>query len=326
MFIKQAFNYKYKFPRYIIGLVLVVFFYFMGQIPLGAALFLSGKMDEIDPNDTAALLGLLEPNLGLFLMLLSPAFGLLVLLLWVKFGHQQPIRALTTARKKVDWKRIWFSFLLWASISTILVFVDIWLSPESYEFNFKLYPFLILVVIAIVMLPIQTSMEEYLFRGYLMQGLGTLLKNKWAPLVITSLMFGLLHGANPEVDKLGWGIMVYYIGTGLFLGIITLMDDGMELALGFHAANNLTAALLVTADWTALQTHSLYKDISDPVLGYDVLVPVLVFFPIIILIFSLKYGWNDWVEKLTGKIEKPLMPEKVKNLEMVDEKPETNTL
>jgi hypothetical protein len=33
-------------------------------------------------------------------------------------------------------------------------------------------------------------------------------------------------------------MFVYYIGTGLFLGI-TLMDEGMELALGFHAANNL---------------------------------------------------------------------------------------
>jgi hypothetical protein len=33
-------------------------------------------------------------------------------------------------------------------------------------------------------------------------------------------------------------MFVYYIGTGLFLGILTLMDE-MELALGFHAANNL---------------------------------------------------------------------------------------
>jgi hypothetical protein len=32
-------------------------------------------------------------------------------------------------------------------------------------------------------------------------------------------------------------MFVYYIGTGLFLGILTLMDEGMELALGFHANN-----------------------------------------------------------------------------------------
>jgi hypothetical protein len=32
-------------------------------------------------------------------------------------------------------------------------------------------------------------------------------------------------------------MFVYYIGTGLFLDID--IDEGMELALGFHAANNL---------------------------------------------------------------------------------------
>ena len=121
-------------------------------------------------------------------------------------------------------------------------------------------------------------------------------------LVFTSLLFGLLHIFNPEVQKLGYGILIFYIGTGFFLGIITLMDDGLELALGFHAANNLTAALLVTADWTAFQTDSLYRDISDPVLGWDVLVPVLVVFPILLYLFSKKYGWTNWKEKLTGKV------------------------
>ena len=80
------------------------------------------------------------------------------------------------------------------------------------------------------------------------------------------------------------------------------MDDGMELALGFHAANNLVSALLISSDWSALQTHSLYKDVSDPSAGFDVLLPIFIIFPIILLIFSRKYKWTDWKEKLTGKI------------------------
>ena len=113
------------------------------------------------------------------------------------------------------------------------IFLDIFLSPEDYEFNFKLVPFLTLAVLAILMIPIQTSMEEYFIRGYMMQGLGIMTKNRWFPLVFTSLLFGLMHILNPEVDKLGYGILVFYIGTGFFLGIITLMDEGLELALGF---------------------------------------------------------------------------------------------
>ena len=97
--------------------------------------------------------------------------------------------------------------------------------------------------------------------------------------------------------------MIYYIGTGLFLGILTLMDEGMELALGFHAANNLIAALLITSDWSAFQTESILKDNSEPSAGFEILVPVFIIFPILLFIFSKKYGWTNWKEKLTGKIE-----------------------
>jgi membrane protease YdiL (CAAX protease family) len=180
------------------------------------------------------------------------------------------------------------------------------MSPENYEWNFNLEKFLMLALVGILLIPLQTSFEEYFFRGYLMQGLGIATKNRLFPLIFTSVVFGLLHIANPEVGKLGYGILVYYIGTGFFLGIITLMDEGLELALGFHAANNLITALLVTANWTVFQTDSVLIDLSEPALGMDVFVPVFVIFPIIVFIFAKKYKWNDWKERLTGKIEKPI--------------------
>ena len=105
--------------------------------------------------------------------------------------------------------------------------------------------------------------------------------------------------------KMGYIIMIYYIGTGLFLGIITLMDEGIELALGFHAANNLTGALLVTSDWTVFQTHSVFRDMSEPSAGFDVILPIVVVYPILLFIFSKKYKWTNWKDKLTGKIDEP---------------------
>lgn len=136
-----------------------------------------------------------------------------------------------------------------------------------------------------------------------MQGFGNLAKNKWFPLVMTSLIFGAMHYLNPEVDKIGNLIFVYYIGTGLFLGIITLMDDGMELALGFHAANNLIGALLVTSDWSAFQTYSIFKDMSEPRAGLDIILPVVLIYPLLLLIFSRKYKWSNWKQKLFGSID-----------------------
>lgn len=244
----------------------------------------------------------LGSNLVLVILLAPLAVGLFVVLGWTYLVHQQSITSLTTARKRIDWKRIFYAFSLWGGLTIILTALDIYFSPENYILNFDLSKFLVLSVIGILLIPLQTSFEEYLFRGHMMQGLGILVKNRWFPLLFTSVLFGLTHIANPEVEKLGFGIMIYYIGTGFFLGIITLMDDGLELALGFHAANNLITALLVTADWTAFQTNSIYKDVAEPGLGWDVLIPIFVVFPLLLLLFSRKYDWKNWKQKLFGKV------------------------
>jgi len=310
MYIKQAFNILHDWWRYLLGLIIIIIGIIIGQLPFTAVVFYKAYKngDNLAELDESKMMSMLEPNLNLFLMLLTYAAGLLALLLVVKYLHKQSITHLTTARSKIDWKRFWFAFVLWGIISTSFILIGYALSPEDYVWNFKLGPFIILCFIAIILLPLQTSFEEYLFRGYLMQGIGVLAKNKWVPLIVTSVIFGLMHLANPEVEKLGYGIMVFYIGVGLFWGIMTLMDDGMELALGFHAANNLFIALLVTTDWTALQTHSIFKDMSDPTeTGFsEIFIPVFVVFPILLFILSKKYGWTNWKEKLFGKIEEPL--------------------
>ena len=307
MYIKQAFKNKHDWWLYLAGLALIVIAVILGQIPHTVALIAKAlqsgvELKELDPNK---MMQLLESNLNLFLMLLSFAVGLLGLFVVVKFLHKQSIKSLTTSRSKIDWKRFWFAFLFWGFISVIMIMIDYQSSPENYVFNFKLKPFLILVAIAVVLVPLQTSFEEYLFRGYLMQGIGVICKNKWVPLIVTSVLFGMLHIANPEIDKLGYILLVHYIGTGFFLGIITLMDEGLELALGFHAANNLFTALLVTADWTAFQTNSIFRDISDPDIGsFEIFSSVLIIYPILIFIFSKVYKWTDWKNRLIGSVTK----------------------
>ena len=230
-------------------------------------------------------------------------FGLILLFVWVKYLHKQTILSLTTSRSKVDWSRIFFSLFVWSLFTVASTLVLYYTNPADFQLNFKPIPFLILVVLAGFLIPIQTSFEEYLFRGYMMQGIGLAIRKKIVPLLITSFMFGMMHIANPEVDKMGNIILVYYIGTGLFLGIITLMDEGLELALGFHAANNLVGALLITSDWSALQTDSIFKDTSSPSAGFDVLLPVFIIFPLLLFLFSKKYKWNNWKEKLLGNIQ-----------------------
>lgn len=304
MFISQVFKYQHDFWRYIIGVVTVVAGIVIGQIPLVIALFVEKGYEVLSMTDSEMMTAL-DSNYFLFLMLLTYAVALVFLLFIVKKLHEQPLRALTTARDKIDWSRFWFAFGLVSIFILITTIGDYFTNPGDYVLNFELTPFLILLVIAVIFVPLQTSFEEYFFRAYLMQGIGVLSRNRWLPLILTSVIFGGLHFFNPEVTKLGNIIMIHYIGTGFLLGIMTLMDEGIELALGFHAANNLLTALIVTADWTAFQTNSIFKDVSDPSIGWDVLIPVVIIYPVFLLIMAKKYGWSNWKERLTGKVHKP---------------------
>jgi membrane protease YdiL (CAAX protease family) len=166
--------------------------------------------------------------------------------------------------------------------------------------------FAVLFVISILLFPFQIGFEEYLFRGYLMQQIGIVAKNRWFPLLITSVVFGLFHSVNPEVAEMGFGVMVFYIGTGFLLGIMTLMDDSLELALGFHLGNNLMAALLITSDFSAIRTDAVFRysgaeNTSDML--SEMIVSIAIVYPIILIIFAKKYHWKYWIAKLTGKIQ-----------------------
>jgi len=239
-----------------------------------------------------------------FVMVIAPlSIALFIVLFWAKFIQGQSLTSLTTSRQKIDWKRVLFSFSIWAGITIVMILVSYWASPENFVWNFNSEKFFVFLVLALLLIPLQTSFEEYLFRGHLMQGLGLVTNSRLIPLLVTSILFGLMHIGNPEVGKVGYIIMVYYIGTGLFLGVITLMDEGLELALGFHAANNLVGALLLTADWTAFQTHSILKDVSEPSAGFEIVLPIFVIFPMLLFLFAKVYKWNNWKERLTGSLQ-----------------------
>ena len=307
-FIQQGYKGETRWYWYLFTLFIVfIFWQVIGIIPITVMAFLKlGDFDKfmMSANDAFASAGL-DSNLYLFLMLFSFIMGLVGLLIGIRFIHGRLIKTVVTSRSKIDWQRVFFAFGSWFLISIIILAIGIFTEPENLIWNFKPIPFFILVVISLLFLPLQTSFEELLFRGYLMQGLGVLAKNRWFPLLLTSVVFGLLHGANPEVAKLGNQVMIFYIGTGLLFGITTLMDEGTEIALGLHAANNIIAALFVTTDWTAFQTAALYIDTSEPSLGWDTYLPVFVLYPMMLIIFSRKYGWTNWSEKLFGKVEDP---------------------
>ena len=303
MFIQNALKIKNNIWRYALGIFIIFIFTQIGSIPFVVAIFNKVGLEGAANLDPAKMMTILEnSNLTFFYTLLTFFVGFIGFLIVIKYLHNQSFLSVTTSRKSIDYKRVLTSFSV---ISLILFFYTIssfFALPDEYTIQFNLTDFLILLLIAVIFIPIQTSLEEYVFRGYLMQGFGVLAKNKWVPLFLTSFLFGMLHYYNPEIMKLGSILLVHYIATGLFLGIITLMDDGMELALGFHAGNNLIIALMVTSDWTVFQTSSIFKYIGEPNAIYMSLFSTVIIYPLLLFYFSKKYNWTDWKDKLIGNI------------------------
>ena len=293
-------SYRLKgFWYYILGSFLIILFNTFAQIPLLSF----ASWDSITPDsNTMDIFNDISKNLRFFLLLLTFVLTVPGILLVVNKLHDLPIMSIISKRKKIDYNRILFAFTIAGTIISLSVLIGYYLSPENYELNFKLKEFLILTIIAILFVPIQTSVEEIVFRGYLMQGFGHWLNSRFMALFLTSTIFGFLHFFNPEINKLGNSFIILYIISSFTFGIMTLMDEGLELAMGFHAGNNLFIALLLTADWTVFNTDSLLIDISDPKIGLTDFIAPLILYPLILLIFSKKYSWSNWKQKLISKI------------------------
>jgi hypothetical protein len=133
-----------------------------------------------------------------------------------------------------------------------------------------------------------------------MQGFAALVKNRWFPLIMTSLLFGLMHAFNPEVKEFGFFTMIpQYVAFGLIFGIITILDDGIEAAMGAHTANNIFLCIMVTSESSALQTPALYQQYNiHPWMEFSALcITGIVFISILKVIFR----WDNF-SLLFGKI------------------------
>ena len=308
MFLEKVHEGKNDIGRWMAMIViLIVVTQLVGGIPLGITIFLSMVDNpELEPNpdnlfDLSAY-GI-TPLEGFTLMIIPFVLGAIALLLLMKPVHERPMLSVVTNSLNFRWKRFFWGAGIWFILLAVYAFIASVTGIQKVELQFDLDTFFSLIILSIILLPFQTGFEELLFRGYLMQGFGLLFKYRWAALMITSLLFGALHYFNPEVAEYGaWITMPQYIWFGLFFGVCALMDEGLELAWGVHAINNIFLSVIFTQDSSALQTPALYK-----ITEFNPTVDLLVLFLLtLIFIFwaSRKFGWDSW-RYLLAKIDPP---------------------
>ena len=135
---------------------------------------------------------------------------------------------------------------------------DFIFNNSDYKWSFDLEKFLPYLVIALLLIPMQTTAEEVFYRGWIQQRLEKGARSIWLVSTIGGLLFALPHLANPEVSGNIALPIIGYGSTGFMLTWVTMRDKSMGLAVGAHAANNLSAGLLVSSIDSALPSASLY--------------------------------------------------------------------
>ena len=158
----------------------------------------------------------------------------------IRVLHRRPFRSLITAHNHISKKFLIQGFGLYFLFRAAAMLVDYaYLYPNMY-----LGTMLPMSLDAALMMPvgiiINAVAEELLFRGYILQGLGLLTRNRMLLAIVNGLLFMIAH---MTAEGQGYKVLLVLFEAGFFFTIITLKSNGLELAIGMHVANNLVMGL-----------------------------------------------------------------------------------
>jgi hypothetical protein len=245
-----------------------------------------------------------DPNLSLFMNLFPFLAGILAFAVLIKPINKRTFKVTLNGTGSFRWNRFLISALVWVILSTLYFFVYLKVDPSNFSLQNISATLIPLILISLIFIPFQAAFEEILFRGYLMQGFAVLFRNRWLPILVTSILFGLMHAFNPEVKEFGYlAMMPQYILFGLIFGVVTILDDGIEAAMGAHSANNIFLCIMVTHKSSALQTPAVYEQINIyPWIEFTML---LISGIIFVIILKKIFRWDSYSVALSKVEPKP---------------------
>ena len=169
--------------------------------------------------------GMLAANLGL-----AALIG--VSMLAVRFLHRRQSVWLSSVQPGVRWRFM----LIVVVVAAIVLNTAYWLTEGRVDFHWNPSPNLwIWLVLIVLTAPLQAAGEEYFFRGYLMQVVGSVLRQKWVVVVLAGLAFAALHGTQNVP------LLLSRIAFGVLMGALVVLTGGLEAAIAAHAVNNVLA-------------------------------------------------------------------------------------
>jgi len=158
---------------------------------------------------------------------------------------------------------------------------------------------IILGLLVLLITPLQSALEELLFRAILLKGLvgKYSMKNRTlaiAASVICGLVFVAFHLKNPEMSTYKLYAFIYYFSFAFASALLTLYFGTVEISIALHVANNLFVALICNYQDSALQTVSLFNEVGSNIHYIDLAVTALI-------LITTFYALNKYTYSKNGK-------------------------
>jgi membrane protease YdiL (CAAX protease family) len=220
----------------LVGMVVVAPLLLMPVLIVGVILEGGSFWDNFQK---AASLEAVGPSALLYLNL---ALGSSILVCWLvmRYVHRMRPRWLTSVVPKMRWK-LFFIFVGLSVVALVAQVVVSMLLPGDQEADLsgQVNDFtattVLLAVIVLVTTPLQAAGEEYVFRGYLMQAIGSLSRSKWLALIVTATLFAMAHGVQ------NFPLFFDRFMFGFIAGWLVIRTGGLEAGIAMHILNNFLA-------------------------------------------------------------------------------------
>lgn len=265
-------NYRWWRPLAAVGIF--TGFFLVTQIvvavvwAIGAIVSGAGLGDLVSAPDAMAQITDVSNPFSLVLVFGSIAILLPLVPLAMLCAGLRPVGLRHSVAFRLRWR-----WMLWCAIpslvitllSTGLSFLPLLWGESLDPVPFDPAAFALIAVLVVLLVPLQSAAEEYVFRGFIMQTFGAWVRNPWFGILLSTVIFTVGHSQYELWGSLSVGVM------GLGFAIVVWRTGGLEAGIAFHVVNNVVAVLLLSSgvlgttvmssegsDWTAPLVQAVF--------------------------------------------------------------------
>lgn len=165
--------------------------------------------------------------------LMIPISVILATFIMVKFVEKKDLEYIGLTKLNIYFKDLLVGFIIGGITLTIMFFVLLAYGGYSFE-NSLLQPYLSINIISGLILYIFVGISEEVFgRGYCVTLLISSGNKKWAALIMSSVIFSLMHLDNANFNILGF---INGIAIGMLFAYMYYKTERLWLPIGYHIA------------------------------------------------------------------------------------------